>query len=67
MQERSEEDTTNTNFNFNIKFSSQIPGQKKKKRQSIIFYHVIKLTSYFFLERGGMGGVNFSGINSKRT
>lgn len=31
MQERSEEDTTNTNFNFNIKFSSQIPGQKKKK------------------------------------
>lgn len=33
MQERSEEDTTNTNFNFNIKFSSQIPGQKKKKAE----------------------------------
>ena len=30
MQERSEEDTANSNFNFNIKFSSQLPDKKTK-------------------------------------
>ena len=30
MQERSEEDTANSNFNFNSKFSSQLLGKNPK-------------------------------------